>query len=172
METKIFQFDNGSNVRVVPFMDKAISWFVANDVCGVLDIADTSQAMERLDDDEKRIIKIQDNGQGRDMWLISESGLYALIFTSVKPNAKAFRKWVTSEVLPTIREMGKYTLEQEQDRQMKMRMLSNNIDKVDNKIEDHKKEVRRLNNIKEKMQKELRQFINEDINQLSLDFVL
>lgn len=172
METKNFQFEDGANVRILPLMENETSWFVATDVCSVLDIADTSQAMERLDEDEKRLIKIQDKGQMRDTWLISESGLYAIVFTSVKPNAKVFRKWVTSEVLPSIRKTGKYTTAQEQDRQAKMKMLTKNINNVDEKIEQHKKEIRRLNGIKEKLQKELIQYINEDINQLSFDFVI
>lgn len=172
IETTKFEFENGTEVRVIPVMENETSWFVATDVCNVLDIADTSQAMERLDEDEKRLMKIQDKGQMRDTWLISESGLYAIVFTSVKSNAKIFRKWVTSEVLPSIRKTGKYTTAQEQERQAKMKMLTKNINKVDEKIEQHKREIRRLSGIKEKLQKELIQYINEDINQLSFDFVI
>lgn len=83
-------------------------YFVAKDVCDTLSIVDVSQAMERLDEDEKLIRVIHGSGQGRQMWLVNESGLYSLIFQSRKPEARAFRKWVTVEVLPAIRRTGGY----------------------------------------------------------------
>ncbi len=86
------------------------SWFLARDVCEVLGLADVSMSMQRLDEDEKLIQTIHVSGQNRNAWFINESGLYNLVFTSNKPEAKAFRKWVTSCLLPVIRkrlEMGK-----------------------------------------------------------------
>lgn len=83
-------------------------WFVAKDVCDVLDIKDSSQAVERLDYEEKLMRKLYVSGQDREMWIINESGLYSLVLTSNKPEAKKFKKWVTSEVLPEIRQSGKY----------------------------------------------------------------
>ena len=85
-------------------------WFVAKDVCDALQLTDVSMTMNRLDDDEKLTQTLLVSGQGRQMWLINESGLYNLIFQSRKPEAKAFRKWVTSEVLPSIRRTGRYAL--------------------------------------------------------------
>lgn len=83
-------------------------WFVAKDVCDALQIINITDTMNRLDDDEKLTSVVSNSGQGRQMWLVNESGLYNLIFQSRKPEAKAFRKWVTSEVLPSIRRTGRY----------------------------------------------------------------
>lgn len=172
MEYLNFKFENELEIRVIPFMDYEASWFVANDLFTALEINDTYQMIERLGDDEKRIEKIKEGNQLKDTCIISESGVYATIFSSVSPKAKDFRMWITSVVIPSIRKIAKYTTAQEKDRQAKMKMRTKNIDKVDNKIEEHKKEMRRLGGVKDKMQKELRQYINEDIDQLSIDFIL
>lgn len=87
---------------------KGEPWFVAKDVCDILQLTDVSKSVERLDDDEKLIRKIFVSGQSRDVILVNESGLYNLIFRSNKPEAKVFRKWVTGEVLPSIRRYGYY----------------------------------------------------------------
>ena len=87
-------------------------WFVAKDACDCLKITNVSQACQTLDDDEKGIYKVYTLGGSQDMMLISESGLYALIMRSNKPEAKVFRKWVTSEVLPSIRKTGSYGMSQ------------------------------------------------------------
>ena len=83
-------------------------WFVAKDVCDVLELSDVSMTVSRLDEDEKLVQKLFVSGQNRDVMTISESGLYALVFRSNKPEAKAFSKWVRSEVLPQIRRTGSY----------------------------------------------------------------
>ena len=83
-------------------------WFVAADVCKALDIKDTSQATDRLDDDEKGACLIRTLGGPQKLLTINESGLYALILRSDKPKAKEFRRWVTHEVLPSIRKTGRY----------------------------------------------------------------
>ena len=83
-------------------------WFVAKDACDCLEITNVSQACQTLDEDEKGIYKVYTLGGSQDMTLISESGLYTLIMRSNKPEAKVFRKWVTSEVLPSIRKTGGY----------------------------------------------------------------
>ena len=78
-------------------------WFIANEVCNLLDIKNASDAVSRLDDDEKQTSVLPISGQNRKVNLISESGLYALIFKSGKPSAKRFRKWVTKEVIPAVK---------------------------------------------------------------------
>ena len=84
-------------------------WFVAKDVCEVLGIANHKDAVSRLDDDERDGVGITDAiGRIQQTTIINESGLYSLIFQSRKPEAKTFRKWVTSEVLPSIRKRGYY----------------------------------------------------------------
>ena len=89
-------------------------WFVAKDACDCLEITNVSQACQTLDEDEKGIYKVYTLGGSQDMMLISESGLYTLIMRSNKPEAKVFRKWVTSEVLPSIRKTGSYSVVQPQ----------------------------------------------------------
>lgn len=84
-------------------------WFVAMDVCDVLEIANVSQATESLDADEKDSISIIDTiGREKKVLAVSEPGLYHLILTSRKPEAKAFRRWVKHDVLPAIRKTGQY----------------------------------------------------------------
>lgn len=83
-------------------------WFVATDVCRVLGISNNRNAFARLDEDEKGVHTMDTPGGEQQVSIISESGLYALTFTSRKEAAKRFRKWVTSEVLPSIRKTGGY----------------------------------------------------------------
>ena len=83
-------------------------WFVAADVCAAIDLG--TEQIRRLDDDEKDLHLTQTPGGKQEMSIINESGLYALILRSRKPEAKRFRKWVTSEVLPAIRKTGAYSL--------------------------------------------------------------
>lgn len=105
MEITVFSF-RGQNVRTV--IRDGEPWFVAKDVCDVLGLANSRDAVADLEQDELVSVKATSGGQRREMNAVSESGLYALIFKSRKPEAKAFRKWVTSEVLPAIRKTGGY----------------------------------------------------------------
>jgi prophage antirepressor-like protein len=84
-------------------------WFILNEVCAKLGIANPSDAAGRLDDDEKSALGIADpHGRLQRTTIINESGLYSVILRSRVPKAKAFKKWVTSEVLPSIRKTGGY----------------------------------------------------------------
>lgn len=83
-------------------------WFVAKDVAAVLGIQNIRQNLDGLDADEKGVCKTDTPGGAQTMTLVSESALYALIFASRKPEAKAFSKWVRSEVLPNLRKTGGY----------------------------------------------------------------
>lgn len=86
-------------------------WFVAKDVCSVLEIEwKGSSSLSFLDEDEKGVRNLRTPGGDQEMIIISESGLYTLIIRSNKPQAKPFRKWVTAEVLPSIRRTGGYKL--------------------------------------------------------------
>ncbi|OZA00013.1 MAG: hypothetical protein B7X99_05750 [Rhizobiales bacterium 17-65-6] len=107
-----FQFE-GAEVRLIDRNGEP--WFVLADVCRVLEIANSRDAAARLDDDEKADVGITDtssNGvaQRREMTIINESGLYSLVLTSRKPAAKRFKKWVTADVLPTLRRTGVYVM--------------------------------------------------------------
>lgn len=92
-------------------------WFVLADVCKVLEIARGTKVAERLEEDEVRQTSITDSlGRQQKAYIINESGLYTVILRSDKPQAKPFRKWVTSEVLPSIRKHGAYMTEQTLER--------------------------------------------------------
>lgn len=109
-----FDFENNA-VRLV--IQNDAPWFVAKDVCTILDISNPWDAVARLDEDERDDLGITDAiGRKQEMNVVSESGLYSLIFTSRKPEAKRFRKWVTSEVLPSIRKTGGYLIPKASER--------------------------------------------------------
>lgn len=96
---------NASNQQVRTIILEGEPYFVAKDVCDVLGHTNPSVAIQMLDDDERTKKSLGRQGEA---WFVNESGLYNLIFRSNKPEAKAFRKWVTSEVLPALRRTGRY----------------------------------------------------------------
>jgi len=83
-------------------------WFIAKDVCEILEINKHRDAISRLDDDERESVLVDTLGGKQEMTAINESGLYSLILTSRKPQAKSFKRWVTHEVIPSIRKHGVY----------------------------------------------------------------
>lgn len=91
------------------FLRDGEPWFVAGDVAGALDYSEAKDMTRNLDDDEKGRQIVPTLGGDQEMTVINESGLYSAILKSRKPEAKAFKKWVTSEVLPSIRKTGSYT---------------------------------------------------------------
>jgi prophage antirepressor-like protein len=101
-----FNFES-RKVRMV--MDALMEpWFVAADVCAALDLPETHKAIARLDDDEKGRNSIPTPGGHQEMSVVNESGLYNLVLGSRKPEAKRFKRWVTHEVLPSIRKTGSF----------------------------------------------------------------
>lgn len=104
-QLQVFNFEE-NNVRTLTIDNKP--YFVAADICDILEIKNARDAVSRLDDDEKATSVVPTQYGDKRMHVINESGLYALIFTSRKDEAKSFRKWVTAEVLPQIRQTGKY----------------------------------------------------------------
>ncbi|MFJ7950378.1 phage antirepressor [Lysinibacillus sp. NPDC096418] len=108
-QLQTFNFDN-QNVRIVELNKEP--WFVAADVCRVLELTNPTVAIGRLDDDERSKFNLGRQGETN---IVNESGLYELIFTSRKPTARAFKKWVKLEVLPSIRKDGGYIATNEND---------------------------------------------------------
>ncbi|MCB9628188.1 MAG: phage antirepressor KilAC domain-containing protein [Sandaracinaceae bacterium] len=96
-----------ANVRVIVSEDGGVS-FVASDACNVLGIGNTSDGLRRLEDDEKGVDSIDTLGGRQMVSVVSEAGLYSLILGSRKPEAKRFKRWVTHDVLPSIRKTGGY----------------------------------------------------------------
>lgn len=104
-DLQIFKY-NELSVRTVQIGGEP--WFVLKDVCDVLGIGNSRMVLDRLEDDEKGVSQIDTLGGKQNLSVINESGLYNVILRSDKPEAKPFRKWVTSEVLPSIRKTGGY----------------------------------------------------------------
>ena len=102
-----FTFEH-NNVRTLG--DPISPQFIASDLAVILGYQSTKDATRILDDDEKGVVEIETNGGKQKMTTVTESGMYALVLKSRRPEAKAFRKWVTSEVLPSIRKTGSYTM--------------------------------------------------------------
>ena len=112
-EIRVFNSDQFGEVRTVTIDDEP--WFVAADVCRALEIGNSRMATDRLDDDEKAAVSLTDtssNGvtQQREMTVINEPGLYSLVLGSRKPEARAFKRWITHEVIPALRKTGTYSL--------------------------------------------------------------
>jgi prophage antirepressor-like protein len=102
------QVFNNSQFKVRTLLKDGEPWFVAKDICETLGFKYASDATKYLDIDERTLINNPSGIGGSTTTIINESGLYSLILRSRKPEAKAFKKWVTSEVLPTIRKHGAY----------------------------------------------------------------
>lgn len=111
-ELQIFKSQQFGTVRTVMVNDEP--WFVGKDVATCLAYKDTSDALKKhVDDEDKLTRRFADSGQSREMYIISESGLYSLILGSKLPTAKQFKHWVTAEVLPSIRKTGTYSIPQD-----------------------------------------------------------
>lgn len=112
-EVAVFNYES-QQVRSMVKSDEP--WFVLSDVCKVLAINHIKDTVKRLDEDEVGLTEVIDRlGRKQQTYIINESGLYAVILRSDKPQAKPFRKWVTSEVLPSIRKTGGYSVKPADD---------------------------------------------------------
>ena len=107
--SQIIPFEFESHALRVNLDAAGQPWFVAADVCAALELPETHKAIARLDDDEKGRNSIPTPGGQQEMSVVNESGLYNLVLGSRKPEAKRFKRWITHEVLPSIRKTGSYT---------------------------------------------------------------
>ena len=105
-EIRLFEHGEFGQLRIVERDGE--HWFVAKDVCSALGLGNNRQAVSRLDEDEKRVISSDTPGGKQELQAVNEPGLYSLVLSSRKPEAKAFKRWVTHEVLPAIRKDGGY----------------------------------------------------------------
>lgn len=95
--------------RLVRMIDKdGEPWFVAADVCAALDVRNPRDAVERLDEDEKGVVTADTLGGPQSLNIVSEAGVYRLVFTSRKPVAERFKRWLAHEVIPALRKTGTY----------------------------------------------------------------
>lgn len=120
---QLFNFEN-QQVRTLTINEEP--YFVGKDIATILGYKNTKDALlKHVDEEDKLGAQIATSGQRREMTTINESGLYSLILSSKLPNAKKFKRWVTSEVLPTIRKTGSYQLPQTPEGQIRLLLKSN-----------------------------------------------
>jgi len=147
------------------------TWFVGIDVCKILGYADPHQKIKSLDEDEYKLDRIRDGqGKQKDTLTVNESGLYSLILTSTKPEAKAFRKWVTNEVLPAIRKAGKFTNEEEKEHEANIQVLIKEIDTIEKELQAKKIGISDLKKALSEKKAQLFKLLNRDKSQLSIPF--
>lgn len=104
-------------------------WFVGRDVALALGYKNANDALSKhVDNDDKAAIAIHDGSQNREMTIISESGLYSLIILSELPSARKFKKWITSEVIPSIRKTGGYGVPQMSQSELILKIAQNNVE--------------------------------------------
>ena len=151
---KIFSKENLGSVRTVLLNNEV--WFCIKDVCDILELTNPTVVAKRLDEDEKAKFDLGlKNGELTNF--TNESGLYTLILRSDKPEAKPFRKWITSEVIPAIRKTGKYEekpmtsaqylLQQAQwmvEAENRMNNIENNVAQTNQSIGNIKKDITRI----------------------------
>lgn len=127
--TQVFNYEDRA-VRTV--LVDGEPWFVAKDVCEVLEIANASDALKRLDEDEVDSTEVTDSlGRNQGTNIVNEPGLYALILGSRKPEARQFKRWVTHEVLPTIRRTGSYGSQLPQNFAEALRLAADQAELID-----------------------------------------
>lgn len=112
-DLQVFQNERFGAVRTV--MREGQPWFVAADVCRALEIANSRDAISRLDEDEKGVASTDTPGGRQVVTIVNEPGLYVLVMGSRKPEAKAFKRWITHEVIPAIRKHGAYLTDEATD---------------------------------------------------------
>lgn len=121
-DVKIFENPEFGRVRTTVIDGEP--WFVAADVCHALDIGNPSDALNRLDDDERTLVSIEGASNGKPVNGVNEPGLYSLVLGSRKPEAKAFKRWITHDVIPAIRKTGGYQVPQSPAEQMAQGILA------------------------------------------------
>ena len=105
-ELKVFQKDQFGEIRTV--VKDGGPWFVAADVCRALEISNPTVAIDRLDEDERAKFNLGRQGETN---IVNEPGLYSLVLGSRKPEARAFKRWITHDVIPAIRKTGSYSVQ-------------------------------------------------------------
>lgn len=111
-DMQVFSNETFGSIRTI--MRDGEPWFVAADVCKALEINNNRDAISRLDDDEKNTVVLTDGNRGNpNTTIINEPGLYTLVLGSRKPEAKAFKRWITHDVIPSLRKNGAYIMGQE-----------------------------------------------------------
>ena len=146
-------------------------WFAGIDVCNILGLENPTQCVESLDEDEKKLDYILDSsGQQRKTWTINEFGLYSLVLKSRKPEAREFKRWITHEVLPAIRKAGRYTTDQERDREEAILKMTGKLRSLTVEKEELQRKLNEKRKIIEKTSIQLMQLLESDFRQFKLPF--
>ena len=128
-QVQLFESEEFGRIRVVEIDGQP--WFILKDICYVLNLSNPTMIAERLDDDEKEILKPKPDLvldiPNRGLIIVNESGLYAVIIRSDKPEAKKFRRWITNEILPSIRQHGAYITDAVLDEMTRSREFADNL---------------------------------------------
>lgn len=129
---KVFESEEFGKVRTLDVNGEP--YFVGKDIATILGYSNPSKAIiDRIDDDDKLSSQFSNSGQAREMAIINESGLYSLVLSSKLPTAKKFKRWITSEVLPSIRKVGTYSIQQKPDSYM----IDNPVERAKRWIEEY-----------------------------------
>lgn len=138
-EIKIFENQEFGKVRALEIDGKP--YFVGKDVAQILGYKDTSDALKKhVDEEDKLTRRFADSGQNREMYIVNESGLYSLVLSSKLESAKRFKRWVTSEVLPSIRQTGGYQMTMPQGKEL----LALAVLEAQKTIEAQNKDIERM----------------------------
>lgn len=126
---QIFNFQDNSQTPVKILIQNNKEYFLAKNVCDILELTNVSQALSRLEKDDIISNDTTDAiGRVQKMSYVSEAGLYELVFASKKPEAKEFKKWVFNKILPTIRKTGKFEIQQLTQREQVLLLAQNLLD--------------------------------------------
>lgn len=128
---QIFKNEEIGEIRAIS--KNGQTWFVAKDIAEILEYQDTEAMTRRLDEDEKLNLQFVGIGQTRNMIAINESGFYNAILGSQKPAAKKFKRWVTSEVLPSIMKTGKFNIREQSQNISELREFNKLVSKIPDK---------------------------------------
>lgn len=143
-EVKIFENPEFGKVRTMEINGEP--YFVGKDVAEILGYSDTNKAIAmHVDDEDKLNDKTASSLGQRGGWIINESGLYSLILSSKLPKAKEFKRWVTSEVLPSIRKTGSYSTPHMSEMEMIAKLASNAVN-MEKALEEQNKRIEKLEN--------------------------
>lgn len=174
MQNQIMPFAyEGSQVRTITIDGEP--WFVAKDICDILELGDTGRAMERIEPDEGTRIQIdhpQNPEKVIEVYAVNEPGLYSLVLGSRKPEAKTFKRWITREVLPAIRKTGTYSIQP----MTELQILRGAIDQIEiaqktatqalTLAESHSKTIEGIKETLAPIDKEWRRWINKQLQRI------
>jgi prophage antirepressor-like protein len=137
--TKMFE---GNQLRIIEKDNEP--WFVVKDICEILELSNPTKAVSRLDDDERSNLKLGRQGNAN---VVNEFGLYNLVLGSRKPEAKQFKRWITHDVIPSIRKNGAYTVNQPQSQLEVLQGTINQLVEQERRVSEVEKKLDNISNI-------------------------